>query len=355
MYRKILFSVVCLLAVVLLTIRGAEAVTIHDRAGDAIYWGGKYVNIKPSGYADVIGRRSAIDQMEVIINNDVATIKITGPYFFNYVHNLKRTRDAPPGDLYISSQGWKVSGTPPYNKDTFETSEGWDYVVSFENKKVYKLKYPEIIMTSALPYVSKYRAQQAWRGGYGEAVDDAEVVLTDKGLSFTFGVRNMALHSEIGVHWTMKCGNDIIEGRASIPPIAMEAPSADPAPIEVVNADPVDSPDTGDVLPASMPIPAAASASQDILTASNAPGSASGWGYAPALAGAWFSFLHSGSDDSSFPRSPGAPPPLVPDNPIEPTPTPHPEPDTSVPEPSTTLLLLAGLVAIAARKHLIKE
>ena len=344
---KVLFSAVCLHAVVLLSILTAGAITISDRAGGAIYWGGKYVNIKPSGYSDVIGRRSAVDQMEVIMNNDVVTVKITGPYFFNYVHNLKRTREAPPGDLYISSQGWKVSGTPPYNKDIFEASEGWDYVVSFEQKKVYKLKFSEIVMTSALPYVSKYRAQQAWRGGYGEAIDDAEVILTDNGLTFIFSVRNMTLRSEIGVHWTMKCGNDIIEGSASLPPIAMIAP---PAPIEVVNADPADPLGAGDILPVSMPIPGAA-APQDVLTASTTPGGAGGFGFVPALAGAAFPVFHSGSDNPSPIPRPGG---LVPDNPPHIEPYMPPVPDTPVPEPSTALLLLVGLIAIPAKKHLIK-
>jgi hypothetical protein len=40
-------------------------------------------------------------------------------------------------------------------------------------------------------------------------------------------VRTMKLESEIGVHWTMKCGNDIIEGSALIPAVAM-VPPADP-------------------------------------------------------------------------------------------------------------------------------
>jgi hypothetical protein len=348
--RKLLFSAVCLLPFVLLAILSAGAVTISDRAGGAIYWGGKYVNIKPSAYSDYIGRRTAVDQMEVIMSNDVVTVKITGPYFFNYVHNVNRTRDALPGDLYISSQGWKVSGTPPYSKDIFEASEGWDYVVSFEKKAVYKLKFSDIMMTSALPRGSRYRAHQAWRGGYGEAIDDAEVILTDKGLSFTFSVRNMALRSEIGVHWTMKCGNDIIEGSASLPPIAMTAP---PAPIELVNADPLG---TEDIIPASMPIPAAASASEGPLTVGTAGGAGS-YGSAPILAGAAFPVFHSGSDDTSFIFGPSSPPvipvPSRPDVHIEPFSP--PEPGTPVPEPSTAFLLLAGLpFTIGLKKHLRK-
>jgi hypothetical protein len=341
--RRRVFSVVCLVLAGLFSTGSAQAVTINDRSGGAIYWGGKYINIKPSHYTDSIGRRTKVNQMEVIMSNDIVTVKITGPYFFNYAHNVKGTREASPGDLYISSQGWKVSGKPPHNKDVFEASEGWDYVVSFENKKLYKLNFSAITMTSALPSGSRYRAQQAWRGGYGEAVDDAQVILTDRSLTFIFSVRNVSLRSEIGVHWTMKCGNDIIEGSASIPPIAMNSP---PAAIEVVDADPADSPDTADLIPASMPIPAAASFFSETLGGSNAVGSANAPGYFPAMPAAMSFAIFRDSDNPVFPPVP-VPPLITPQEPEFP-------PLTSVPEPSVALLLLTGLIAVYCRKKLLK-
>jgi len=354
--RKEIFCVVWFFVAMLLTMGTAQAVTISDRSGGVIYWGGKYVNIKPSAYTDAIGSRSRVDQMEVTMNNDIVTVKITGPYFFNYAHKLKRTQDAPPGDLYISSQGWKVSGNPPYNKDIFEASEGWDYVISFENKKVYTLKFSDITMTSALPYVSKYRAHQAWRGGYGDAVDEAEVIMTEKDLSFVFSVRNMVLHSEIGLHWTMKCGNDIIEGSALIPPIAMVPPSADPAPIDVVAADPIEAAAAEGAVPTSPPIPAAGSASQDVPTTAAIPGTAggSGVGAAPLFAAPMLAALGvpgSGSD-VILPvpgNSPAGPVPVPGPAPII---TPFSQPAASVPEPSAVFLLLVGLFVILAGKRI---
>ena len=298
----------------------------------------------------MIGRRSAVDQMEVTMTNDIMTVKITGPYFFNYVHNIKRTQDAPPGDLYISSKGWKVSGTAPYTKDIFEASEGWDYVVSFEKKKVYKLNFPDIRMTSALPYVGKYRAHQTWRGGYGEAIDDANVILTDSGLTFMFSVRNMRLESEIGVHWTMKCGNDIIEGSALIPPVAM-VPPAEPVAAEWVGADPVGALAAEPAAPDLLPPSAAAVGPAGVSSAFPA---AAGGGGAPfigaALAAAAIPAIRFGSDDDDDSVTPGNnfTGPLVPvENPI------GPGPPTAVPEASSALLLLAGLSGILTRKRLI--
>lgn len=73
--RKVILFMVCFLVVTLFTTGIGQAIVIDDRTGSAIYWGGKYVNIKPSGYRDVIGNRSAVDQMEVIVTGDIMTVK----------------------------------------------------------------------------------------------------------------------------------------------------------------------------------------------------------------------------------------------------------------------------------------
>ena len=73
------FSELCLFLAVFLVIASGRAATISDRSGGTVYWGGKYVNVKPSNYTDSIGRRTRVDQMEVNMNNDIVTVKITGP------------------------------------------------------------------------------------------------------------------------------------------------------------------------------------------------------------------------------------------------------------------------------------
>lgn len=338
---KLLNVVVYLFVVVSLLASSAQATTISDRVGGSIYWGGKYVNIKPSMYTDVIGRRSAVDQMEVLMQNDVLTVTISGPYFYNYKHNIKRTQDASPGDLYISSKGWKVSGSPPFTKDTFEAAEGWDYVVSFQNKKVYKLDFSTIIMTSALPYTMKYRAHQAWRGGYGEYVDEANVILDESSLKFIFSVRNMELQHEIGMHWTMKCGNDIIEGAAALPAIAMAPVAADPAYAELTPPEPGDA-IAGDAIPPDSFLSALRGApTPDVV----APGTVSGNAALAmsAFGAALLPFTVNFSDDDGEGGTSVTPTPFV------------PEPRVSVPEPYTVPLLLAGLVSIAFRKRIRKN
>jgi hypothetical protein len=341
--RKVIFFMVCFLVVTLFTTGIGQAIVIDDRTGSAIYWGGKYVNIKPSGYRDVIGNRSAVDQMEVIVTGDIMTVKITGPYFHNYVHNIKRARDAAPGDLYISSRGWKVAGRPPYTKDIFEASEGWDYVVSFEKKKVYALRFSDIIMTSPLPYVTRYRAHQAWRGGYGDYIADANVTLTETGLTFIFNVRDMRLESKIGLHWTMKCGNDIIEGNAPIAPVAIPL-SAEPAEAEEFYAVPIDvlvAEIGASELPAA---PIAASGSPAVVSGA-LPSAAGGFPFVGSLlAAAAIPVTTFGSNQHEEAVTLGS----LPSGPVASPPGPVSAP---VPEPSTALLLLAGLSGILARKR----
>ena len=366
---RTLSALLLCVALTLCAVQG-RATVISDRAGGAIYWGGKYVNIKPSAHSDVIGRRTIVDQMEVVMKNDIMTITITGPYFFNYVHKVSRTQDAPPGDLYISSTGWKVSGNPPYTTDIFEASEGWDYVVSLERKKVYALDFPKITMTSALPHERKYREHQAWRGGYGAVVDDAVVTLTDHGLTFIFSVRNMKLGSEIGLHWTMKCGNDIIEGSALVPPIVLSS-TASPAPVEAL---------TGDGLEPLAIDPAGAETSLIPVGSPTAPlggafpsasgGSSGAWTGGLLAGAAPIASLRFGSDDGDDSVIPGNGPSDGPNLPVGPnqykspdqppsgpdSPTPVPEPFSGpdspkpVPEPVSAVLLLAGLSGVLVKK-----
>ncbi len=332
-----MFFTLCFIMTTFLITGTPRAATIPDSAGSNIYWGGRYVKVKPSAYADVIGRRSAVDRMEVIVRNEVMTVTVTGPYFFNYVHNIKRTQDASPGDLYISSQGWKVSGTPPYTEDVFAASEGWDYVVSLKESKVYRLKFSDIVMTSALPSMSKYRAGQAWRGGYGEAIDDAEVTLTDSGLSFAFSTRNMRLGSEIGLHWTMKCGNDIIEGGVLIPPNAV-TPPVEPTSGEEAIPDPSDGLAMEPPAQPSPALPAGGTA---------APTTFHPAGLAPVLAVVPVAWPRSSGSDDFVPPPDG---PALMTMAIEPFQG-EPQPHAPVPEPSGVLLLLLGLVAVLVRKR----
>lgn len=214
----------------------AQSTVIRDE-----YWGGNTKIQK-----DSLGRASDITGMEVVADNEKITVTISGPFFYNYVHHLKGADKSPPGDLYISSSGWKVKGSAPHAQDAFTKDEGWDYVVSLFDKSVYKLDWSKIQWTRPKPGSVIYRRDQAWRGGYGEFVSWADIKLTDKSLVISFpftallqditpaeaddgvegtdgadGIGETAGEDEnmlnIGLHWTMMCGNDIVEGAFALP------------------------------------------------------------------------------------------------------------------------------------------
>jgi hypothetical protein len=201
------------------------------------YWGGNSKIQK-----DSLGQASDVTEMEVVADDHNITVTIKGPFFYNYVHRIKGADKTPPGDLYISSTGWKVKGKTPYANDTFTKDEGWDYVVSLFDKAVYKLDWSKIQWSRPKPGSVIYRRDQAWRGGYGGFVSWADIKLTDKELVISFpidpllqeivpssddvGDSDAANNNEdddssnllnLGLHWTMMCGNDVIEGAFALP------------------------------------------------------------------------------------------------------------------------------------------
>lgn len=185
--------------------------------GANTYWGGTYVNVPNSQQGDTIGRQSAVDGAEVSFDGDFVTVRLSGVYFFDYKKNMRRPGGTPPGDLYISSTGWRTSSDDQHNRtDTFKASEGWDYVVSYERAALYRLDFKSIEMTN-MPSLNKQRRDQAWRGGYGEWAGPASVTITEHDIKFEFNRSDINLQDVMGIHWTMKCGNDVVEGEAAVP------------------------------------------------------------------------------------------------------------------------------------------
>ena len=117
------------------------------------------------------------------------------------------------GDLYISSTGWHVSTNDPphFASDKFTAGEGWNYVVTAGG--VYALDFNSIIMTDSTYTGNGGRAYQAWRGGYGTFIENATVTPPNSlqhtdFMSFTFDDAFLGNPLNVGLHWTMICGND---------------------------------------------------------------------------------------------------------------------------------------------------
>lgn len=203
----------------------ASADTITDT-----YWGGTVQNASATAYGDVIGSPYFnVDAMNVARSGNNWNVSITGAYFGNHL-NPAADGGFPsllgPGDLYLNSTGWSATQGPAghYETDTFNNSEGWNYVVTKNaagSWGLYTLDYSKIINTTVAPQLNPnnyiFRTGQAWRGGAGTYIGAATYNLSSTGLIFTFNTGNEYFADDVGFHWTMQCGNDVVEGKASVP------------------------------------------------------------------------------------------------------------------------------------------
>ncbi len=189
----------------------AQALTINDSTGGAAtYYGGM---VQGGTAYDVIGGDFATEQMLVTQSNGSTTVVLSGHYFSTaYVSGASQYGN--PGDLYISTSGWRVNAPADHARyDIFQNNEGWDYVISIANQQIYKLDFASIAYSSSEGgywSTSGYRDGQAWRDGYGDLVGGATVSLVPGSLTFTFASLGDA--EMMGYHWTMACGNDVVEG-----------------------------------------------------------------------------------------------------------------------------------------------
>lgn len=205
----------------------AQSYTIDD-TGDAAYWGGQVVNSSPTAYGDVIGSPYFnVDQMVVTRSGKDWSVTLSGPYF-QYHQDTTVDGGLPyrfgPGDLYINSTCWSATqdASGHYATDLFSSSEGWDYVVTQGDTGawgLYSLDYAKITGTSA-PTGYVYRTGQAWKGGAGSFMGAATYFYdtANNTLEFTFNTGNLDWTGPVGFHWTMKCGNDVVEGQVSSVP-----------------------------------------------------------------------------------------------------------------------------------------
>jgi hypothetical protein len=227
--------IISLLSCLLIVPLPAGAYTIND-TGSGAYWGG--IQTYPSSYTpqDVIGSGFGVDTLEASINGGLVTVELRGPYFTNYFGTTD-AKNYGPGDLYLDTGGWTVSGSSPnYTSDTFQLTEGWNFVIAsgITQAKGINGYYPTIpggtysgsvytldgnyIETNVDPFITGwvYRQGQAWIGGYGTPVISGSVTVTfnSGGMEFIFpwsAIGNAPI-DQIGYHWTMRCGNDIVEG-----------------------------------------------------------------------------------------------------------------------------------------------
>lgn len=139
------------------------------------------------------------------------------------------------GDLFLST-GWSPYGAAPYDTDDAANGNHWTYAFSLDDPldnsggtgTVYALgagnasnHNPDVLLSDA--FIS-CGSSCIYRNGQAVAVDQNLATATGNTgswtvgsgfLSFSFDVAGLDLDpGHFGFHWTMYCGNDVIEGLA---------------------------------------------------------------------------------------------------------------------------------------------
>jgi hypothetical protein len=239
---KKLFFCAIFVSLLIPLVAHANPVTFLDNDTTG-YWGGIVYNAGATAYGDVIGNPFfSVSQMVVTQTGSIWTVALSGEYF-----NCRQSGTCDgglasrlaPGDLYISAGGYTTMtpDNPHFETDYFSLDEGWNYIIPLDpteqsgNSGIYSLtdEIAGITMTNVSPLGNGYiyRQDQAWRGGaVGDSLGGASYAFSGDTLTFTFDASNLNWSGEqLGFHWTMQCGNDVVEGT-----LVSEAPPQVPEP-----------------------------------------------------------------------------------------------------------------------------
>lgn len=181
---------------------------------------------------DVVGDPNifGIDSMNVVFNGSaLSSVSI----FTNYVKNDFNLGQYGThlGDLFVSTNGY----TTPTIYDTNLTGEQWEYALvlggtnahssnltlsnAFGNLNLYKVTSSNVLLSNAS---GTYRNNQeveintARNGLIASNVGTWSITGNELKFALT-SIPDQLKSSDYGFHWGMSCGNDIIEGGASVP------------------------------------------------------------------------------------------------------------------------------------------
>ena len=231
--------VACLLSSSSLAFAVPVTTTIADN-----FIGGRDAGAAPIINRDVISEDLSeafnIDNMQVTIDRAAGTIavKIVTEWHdpsSNGTFNFGDGYDVQTGDLFISTNGWAPFGAAPYVADDASNGEDWEYVFDTSNGSLYGgafgISKSQDEMTGSLIFSGDgsfaYRDNQETRRSTGgtqsgigaitwstNAENDADGIAY---VIYSFALADIGIVDpssaiNLGFHWTMTCGNDVIEG-----------------------------------------------------------------------------------------------------------------------------------------------
>lgn len=163
-----------------------------------------------------------ITKMDVTFSATALSAKIYSDYFGAWVSGASKIE---LGDLFLSTNGWQPYGTASYGSDDSTNGESWEYVVDLNQSALAAQAASgnvTLLQTNASEGVvttGSVRDAQEWNWitlldpasptGTWQILSDTDgyYLLLESSLSGAFaGV------TTLGLHYTMACGNDVIEG-----------------------------------------------------------------------------------------------------------------------------------------------
>ena len=254
--KKFFVKAVVLIALAAPTFAYADTVTIYDYSDQAdAYWGGRDNNDGmgmswSDSTQDVIGGSMfAVDTMTVSRTygtNGSLTVTLSGDYFKGQANEYEFI-----GDLFLSNNGWNPYSTGSddlhHASDTITNGEAWEYVLKLDTVvapqdgttsgtiSLYAvnpdgIRGPQDSEERGVTHNGLYRIDQPlW---YDPDTGQPVLALGTWALdpitgTFTFSLEDVDLSlygldvSDIGLSWTMSCGNDVVAGSTVPEPATM--------------------------------------------------------------------------------------------------------------------------------------
>jgi hypothetical protein len=173
-----------------------------------------------------------ISKMDIDFTDDGIVVDI----YTTYLDNIGKF-GTELGDLFISTNGWSPYGSAPYVDDNAVNGEVWEYALVMDDHtpdtlsgdaNLYAITDSAQIKLSYAPPGYIYRAGQEVQliadeqrlpidpdevNGSWEIMNYGGVTDTDDFLRFMFEYDFASV--DFGFHYTMTCGNDVIEGSVS--------------------------------------------------------------------------------------------------------------------------------------------
>jgi hypothetical protein len=223
----------------ILAVSNAQAVYIpDDYYGDGTLWRAGVPNPDPDIY-DPDNRGYDVSGMDVTVVNNQLTVTLYGDYFTLWNTYTPSDQVFAPGSLFLSTNGWTPFDSAPYAGDDMYNGTVWNYAVTLSG----------ILDSSGLPTASgatalygitggtivagqlRINQEAAFLPGTGQnalALGNWELAATSLTIRIDLTATGWDSTTDLGLHWTMSCGNDVIEGRFfdPEPPVPTPEPGA---------------------------------------------------------------------------------------------------------------------------------